>query len=134
MCVYITTFISISLFSTLHSFTNMHIHSLALLATTCLLSITGHAAPLVIKRDNQQQGGTVTGLTTQTTGLEKSLGPITDPFNEAIASFFIMKAAVEGVAPANGKGVTADKQATAAVNKLATALDNATGSGGKKQN
>ncbi|KAI7882173.1 hypothetical protein K492DRAFT_193743 [Lichtheimia hyalospora FSU 10163] len=112
----------------------MHIHSLALFATACLLSITGHAAPLSIKRENQQQGGTVTDIATKATGLKQGLVPVLDPINGAIIGFYAAKSGAEGVIPLGDKGLTADTQAIGVVTGLATSVDNATGSGGKKQN
>ncbi|CDH52404.1 predicted protein [Lichtheimia corymbifera JMRC:FSU:9682] len=119
----------------------MHFHSLALLATVCLVSITSRAAPLVIKRDNQQQqGGALTGLTSnalKVTGPTGPTTPITSPLNGAVTGALAAKGGVEAIIPANDKeGITLDKQATGAASGLTTYIDTLAGGGGgqKKEN
>lgn len=104
------------------------------------MSITSHAAPLVIKRDNQQQqGGAVTGLATKVLGVTGPTGPttpITGPANGIVTGTLAMKGGLEGAIPANDKeGITLDKQATGAASGIATYIDAVTGggAGGQKQ-
>ncbi|KAJ8658960.1 hypothetical protein O0I10_005342 [Lichtheimia ornata] len=113
----------------------MHTHSLALIATVCLVSITSHAAPLAIKRDSQQpQGGTLAGLTSQTSAVTKGTAPLTGPANGFVASVLAAGGSAQSLIPANSQdGLTADTQVTTTVNGLAGSLDNLTGGGGGQQ-
>ncbi|CDS08230.1 hypothetical protein LRAMOSA02178 [Lichtheimia ramosa] len=111
----------------------MHVHSLALLATVCLFSLTSHAAPLAIKRDNQPQGGLLTGVINQANTVTQGTDPALAGANGVAASVDGLKTAAEGLVPIGPKGITATSQANTALTGATVPLDNALGGGGKKQ-
>lgn len=111
----------------------MHVQSFALLVTVCLFSLTSQAAPLAIKRDNQQQGGLLTGVINQANTVAQGTDTALAGPNALVASVDGLKTAAESNVPIGPKGITATSQANTALTGVTTALDNATGSGGNKQ-